>query len=224
VDNKVFWTEFLNPGRVFVGILDADYQAFTITEEISQNDPYPARIVADKRFVYWTSESVFGQTDGTVSRVDHTKATPVKESLSADPLVVPRALALALDGDGLATDLYFATLEKPEGTDGKVWHVSAASSDTPGAPELFADMLYAPNGLAVDDKNVYIANRANGTISYKPRDAALSEAPKVLASGQKNPGHILVHKESGTLIWVNEGVSAADTKEGAIVKLDISGL
>lgn len=216
--NKLFWTEFLDPGRVYKGVLADDGASFTgAPEEISVNNPYPVRVVADEKFVYWTNESTFDQKLGAVGRIDHTVQAAATEILTPDALAVPRALAMDVGENKLATALYFATL-----AEGKIWRIPNASAATPGAPEVFVEGLSAPNGIAVDAKNVYIANRGNGTILYKPKDAAASDPPKVIASGQKNPGHILV---SGTnLIWVNEGPSKTETQEGSIVKYDVSDL
>ena len=215
--NKVFWTEFLDPGRVYKGTLADDFASFTSVEEISTNNPYPVRIVADAKYVYWTNEGTFAEKNGTVARIDHSKATPVSENLTPSPLAVTRALVLDIGEGDLATDVYFTTL-----AEGKVWRIPNASAETPGAPEVFAEGLSAPNGIAVDAKNVYIASRGNGTIVYKPKDAPSTEAPKVIATGQKNPGHIIVSGNS--ILWVNEGPSGSATTEGSIVKFDTTGL
>jgi hypothetical protein len=215
--NNLFWTEFLDPGRVYKGTLAPDLGSFTDVQEISLNNPYPVRIVADGQFIYWTNESTFMDKLGAVARIDHTEAMPTTQVLTTDALNVPRALAIDIGENNLATDLYFATL-----ADGKVWRIPNASAATPGAAEVFAEGLSAPNGIAVDGKNVYIANRGNGTILYKPKTAGASDPAKVIAAGQKNPGHILV---AGTnLIWVNEGPSKTDQQEGSIVKFDVSKL
>lgn len=214
---KVFWTEFLELGNVYAGTLDGASAAFTAVDTLASNLSYPVRIVADAKYVYWTNEGTFQDKNGSVSRLDHTAAGATPENLTPDPLAAPRALTLDLGADGLAKDLYFATI-----ADGKVWRVPAAAAATPGAPEIFAEGLFAPNGLAVDDQNVYIANRGDGTILYKPKTASILQAPTVIATGQKNPGQILV--KDGLLLWVNEGPSASDTKEGSIVKFDISTL
>jgi hypothetical protein len=215
VGNKVFWTEFTDPGRIFAGTLNAGFTSLVKVDELAQNNSYPYRIVADGTYAYWTNEGTFGKSDGSVARVKHSTPGDPKLVLTPTPVATPRAIAL--DVGMAASDLYFATL-----ADGKVWRIPAASTDKPGDPEEFATGLSSPNGIAVDAKYVYVSNRGDGTILYKPKSAAKDEAPKVLVTGQKNPGTILVH--NGTLVWVNEGPSASDTKEGSIVRFDVSQL
>ncbi|MEZ4294334.1 MAG: hypothetical protein R3B70_05110 [Polyangiaceae bacterium] len=215
--NKVFWTEFLEQGNVTVGLLNGAFSAFTSTTTLATGMAYPVRIAADSKFVFWTNEGTFQDKNGTVTRLDHTKPGATPEVLAPAPLSAPRALAIDFAADGTAKDLYFATI-----ADGKVWRITNVSAATPGQPEIFADGLFAPNGIAVDEKNVYIANRGDGTIAVKAKDAGLPVEPTVIATGQKNPGQILV--KDGFLLWVNEGPSASDTKEGSIVKYDVSQL
>lgn len=213
---KVFWTEFLESGNVYAGTLNANSTAFTSVDTLATGLSYPVRAVADSKYLFWTNEGTLKDKNGSVSRLDHTATGAVPLNLTPDPLQAPRALALDLAPDGTAKDLYFATIG-----DGTIWRVPDVSSDTPGAPEVFAEGLFAPNGIAIDDKNVYISVRGDGTIQYKPKGSG-GGAPVVIASGQKNPGQILV--SGGLLVWVNEGPSASDLKEGSIVKYDISQL
>lgn len=215
--NKVFWTEFLELGTVTVGTLNNNFTALNNVTTLATNLAYPVRVVADTKFVYWTNEGTFQDKNGSVSRFDHTDLAGAPINLTPTPLAAPRAIALDLDDAGAAKDLYFATI-----ADGTIWRVTGASTATPGAPEVFADGLFAPNGIAVDATNVYIANRGDGTILYKPKSAPAGDPPTVIATGQKNPGQILV--QDGLLLWVNEGPSASDAKEGSIVKFDISTL
>lgn len=215
--NKVFWTDFLKLGTIKAGTLNSGSTAFTSVDTLAIDLAYPVRVIADTKFVYWTNEGTFKDSDGSVSRLDHTTAGATPVNLTPTPLAAPRAVTLDLDTNGTAKDLYFATI-----ADGKVWRVPDVSAATPGEPQIFADNLFAPNGIAVDTHNVYIANRGDGTILYKPKTAGLLEKPTVIATGQKNPGQILV--KDGVLLWVNEGPSDTDAKEGSIVKYDISQL
>jgi hypothetical protein len=215
--NKLFWTEFLATGNVYAGTLNSNFTAFTSVETLATNQAYPVRMVADSKYVYWTDESTFLEKLGSVFRLDHTTPGAAPEALTPSTLITPRAIALDVDGSGNAKDLYFATL-----AEGKIWRIPNAAAATPGEPEIFADGLLAPNGIAVDEKNVYVASRGDGTIAYKPKDAGLLEEPVVIAKNQKNPGQVLV--KDGLLLWVNEGPSGVDTKEGSIVKYDISAL
>lgn len=214
--NKVFWTEFLEAGNVYAGTLSNDLSLFTAVEPLATGLSYPVRIVADSKFVFWTNEGTFQDKNGTVSRLEHSPSGTTPVNLTPAPLAAPRALALDLDEAGNAVDLYFATI-----ADGTVWRIPNAGADTPGEPEVFADGLSAPNGIAVDGKNVYIANRGDGSIVYKPKGAAAGSTIEI-ANNQKNPGQILV--KDGLLLWVNEGPSASDASEGSIVKYDISQL
>lgn len=215
--NKVFWTEYLAAGNVYQGTLNATSSALSSVVTIAAGQAYPVRMTADTKYVYWTNESTYKDQQGSVYRFDHTTPGATPESLTPAPLVTPRALTADLDASGNAKDLYFATL-----ADGKVWRISDVSSASPGAPEVFADGLLAPNGIAVDANNVYIANRGEGTIVYKPKTAPAGDAPLVIAEKQKNPGQIIIH--NGLLLWVNEGPSEVSTKEGSIVKYDVSSL
>lgn len=218
---KLFWTEFADPGRVFSGTLNASFTGFDAAGvvELANNNPYPARMVADNTYVYWTNEGTFDQTNGSVARIQHAVAGPTKLTFQVDgnvPLAAPRAIGLDPVAAGGRT-LYFATI-----ADGTVWKITKADAATPDAATMFAQGLSAPNGIAIDDKNVFIANRGDGTIVYKPKSAAPGDKPITLATGQKNPGTLVVH--GSFLLWVNEGPSASSSKEGSIVKLDISAL
>lgn len=216
--SKLFWTEFSDPGRIFYGTMNATFTAFEAggAQVLASDNAYPARIAADSTYVYWTNEGTFDKNDGSVARIQHANGGAAKLVLT-DMKSAPRAIALDVTADGTAKDLYFATI-----ADGTVWRISDASATPPGEIKPVATGLSAPNGIAIDGKNIYIANRGDGTIVYKAKDAPESDAPQVLADGQKNPGTILV--KNGTLLWVNEGPSASAAKEGSIIKLDISKL
>ncbi|MBK8254306.1 MAG: hypothetical protein IPK82_16765 [Polyangiaceae bacterium] len=212
---KLFWTEFLEQGNVHMGVLNAASSAFASTTVLATGLSYPVRIVADTKYAYWTNEGTFKDKNGSVFRMDHTAPGSQPENLTPTQLAAPRAIALDYNTDGSAKDLYFATI-----ADGNVWRITNVSSATPGEPELFAEGLFAPNGIAVDETNVYITNRGDGTVAVKAKSAGLLESPVVVAKAQKNPGQVLMHQ--GSLLWVNEGPSASDTKEGSIVKYDIT--
>ena len=217
---KLFWTEFADLGRVFTGTLNATYDGLDVdgVQELAKDNPYPARMVADATYVYWTNEGSFDLSNGSVSRIQHAVQGPTKLNFQVDgnvPLAAPRAIGIDNGADG--STVYFATIG-----DGKVWKITKADSATPDAATVFAEGLSAPNGIAIDGKNVYIANRGDGSIVYKAKTAAPGDATTTIATGQKNPGTILVH--NGILLWVNEGPSASAAKEGSIVKLDISKL
>lgn len=217
---KLFWTEFAEPGRIFTATMNASYTAFDQkgVQELVQGNSYPARMVADKSYVYWTNEGAFDKTNGSVMRVQHAVQGPTPLTFAVDgnvPLAAPRAIAIDTSGNG--TTIYFATI-----ADDKVWRITNADAASPDPARVFADGLSAPNGIALDANRVFIANRGDGTVVYKEKTAAAGDPVKPVASGQKNPGTMLVHKNF--LVWVNEGPSASEAKEGSIVKLDITNL
>ena len=159
---------------MLAGTLNANFTAFTDVTELATGNPYPVRLVADKTFVYWTNEGTFDQTNGSVTRIQHANPGRARSRSRSIRWRAPRALVLDLDAGGLAKDLYFATI-----ADGTVWRIPNASSASPGAPEKFVTGLLAPNGIAVDGKNVYVANRGNGTIVYKsPRTRPRPTTPR----------------------------------------------
>lgn len=218
---RVFWTEFADPGRIFNAKMNADFTAFDEAvgvEELSAGNAYPARLVADNSYLYWTNEGSFDQTNGSVARLQHAVQGPTKLTFQVDgnvPLAAPRAIAVDTTGNG--TTVYFATI-----ADGKVWRITNADAASPDPARIFAEGLSAPNGIAIDGTRVYIANRGDGTIVFKDKSATAADPVTSIAAGQKNPGTMLVR--NNVLLWVNEGPSASDAKEGSIVKFDLSKL
>ncbi|MFO0590762.1 MAG: hypothetical protein U0441_24675 [Polyangiaceae bacterium] len=215
---KLFWTEFADPGRIFTATMAADGLTFDVNgvQELAQDNAYPARMVADNTYVYWTNEGTFDLNNGSVARIQHAVQGPTKLAFAVDggaPLAAPRAIAL----DAEENALYFATIG-----DGKVWRITNANTATPDPARVFADGLSAPNGIVIYGGNVFIANRGDGTIVYKAKTAAATDPVTPLAANQRNPGALLA--KNNFLVWVNEGPSASAAKEGSIVKLDISKL
>jgi hypothetical protein len=226
--DKLFWTEFAAGGKVYAGTLKNDFSDFTadpvaFTVDVPNN--YPARIVADNSYVYFTNEGAYEKKNGSVVRIQHANGAPTPLFLAdppADPMAegdwaAPRALAIDIGPDKLAKDLYFATLG-----DGNVWRVPDAGSATPGKPVVFASGLKQANGLAIDGKNVYITDFGSGSVVYKAKDAATDVPVTVIATNQRNPGAIVV--DGDTLLWVNQGNSDPLIVEGSVIKLDKSTL
>lgn len=218
---RLFWTEFAEPGRIFTGTINDKFDGFdevTGVQELVGDNAYPARIVADKSYVYWINEGSYGKNNGSVARLQHAVQGPTKLTFQVDgnvPLATPRTIAV--DTSGASTTVYFATIE-----DGKVWRITNADAASPDPARIFIEGLAAPNGIAIDANRVYVADRASGTIVYKDKAAAAADPVTKIAGGQKNPGTMLIH--SNILLWVNQGPSASDAKEGSIVKFDLSKL
>jgi len=213
--DKLFWTEFSAAGRVLAGTLSADASTITDVQELSTDSAYPARLVTDATYVYWTNEGTFDDKNGSIMRFPHANAGGTQFLMTVDPLAAPRAIAISPDTD----ELYFVTI-----ADGKVWRIPNASQTPPGEPEEFMSGGAGsyPNGIAVDGKYVYVTFRGNGTVVYKAKDAEASVEPTSLAKGQKSPGSVRLSGDK--LIWVNEGFANSDAQDGAIISFDKSGL
>lgn len=200
--DQLFWTDF-ESSSIFSAPLSGVGPGPIATGN------YPYRIVADGRYVYWTNEGTAGMTppDGSVARYDAINPGPAALQTLATAEDTPRAIALELDGTGLATAVYWANFA----AHGQLVRLDLATSTT---VVLVSDLAY-PNGIAVDDATVYWSNRGDGTIQSLPRGANPGDPPATLATGQAAPGAMLV--DDGAIYWINAGPSTVS--QGAIVKL-----
>lgn len=203
--SKLFWGDF-QTGTI---------QSATLTggskTTLAQGN-YPYRLAADDTYVYWTNEgtSTSNPPDGSIERVNHKVAGSTKE-LVADMQVTPRSIALEVGLGNQTTAVWWATFT----TTGTIVRAAVLGGGTLGAPEVIATGLDYPNGLAVDDKNVYWTNRGAGSVMSLPLSAKSGDAPKVLATGQRAPGAIVATADA--IFWVAEGGSTDPS--GAIVRL-----
>jgi hypothetical protein len=113
----------------------------------------PVRLIVDDRYVYFTTEA-----DGAVRRVP--KAGGAVELLARGQR---RQEHLALDG----THLYWAT-RTPSGEHA----LMRAGLDRAAGPEEVYLGLRSPAGLAVDDRYVFVADRATGEVLRVRKDDA----------------------------------------------------
>jgi sugar lactone lactonase YvrE len=203
--NKIFFTEFKTGGiyRIPLGGGAA--------LKLAQGN-YPFRIVADPTHVYWTNEGTAGQTpaNGSVARYDYAQGGVVGVETIGGEQETPRAIALALDGGGAATAVYWANFSEQ----GSIMRVDLGGA-TPSAPVTVASGLAYPNGITVDADKVYWTNRGDGTVMALAKTAPAGEKPTVLASFQNAPGTIVT--DDAAIYWVNEG--ASDAPNGAVVRL-----
>jgi hypothetical protein len=201
---ELFWADFQGGG-----ISEAPL-AGGASKQIAQGN-YPYRVVADDTFVYWTNEGTAGMmpADGSVSRFNHAAGGGAVEAV-APMQDTPRALARDADAGGVTQAIYWATF----GPKGALMRAKISASGVAPA-EVLAPMQNYPNGIAVDDVNVYWTNRGDGTVLSLPKTANAGDAPVTVASGQLAPGAIAA--DADFVYWVNEGSSSVPS--GAIIKL-----
>jgi hypothetical protein len=127
-----------------------------------------------------------------------------------------------------ATTLFWAS---DETTNGKLLSVplappalgSGVDGGDGGAPRAITEVAtgqLSPNGVAIDDKNVYwttsgAPNASNGTVVMAPLAGG---APITLATGRRSPVALAV--DATTVYWVDAGFGVSD---GAVLKVPISG-
>ncbi|MFT3776535.1 MAG: hypothetical protein QM820_65170 [Minicystis sp.] len=202
--NKLFWSDFQAGG-----IFSASLTGTGKTQLTTGN--YPYRVAADDTYVYWTNEGTAGSTppDGSVARISHKSPGTVETFAPAQQ--TPRALALEAGAGGATKAVWWVNFAAA----GTVMRAVVQGSGALGTPEVMAQNLGYPNGIAVDAANVYWTNRGDGTVLSLPLTAKAGDAPKTLASGQKAPGAIVA--DSAAIYWVSEGGSSDPS--GAVVRL-----
>ena len=196
---SIFWTTAT--GRVWRASKSA-----TEGTLIAQSQKDPVRIAVDDTGVYWTNRE-----DGTVRKAVN------GGSLSASQLAwaQKRPVALALS----ETHVYWlnqGSIEKGY-EDGAIMRVArtGTSVETGDEPEVIAASKGLPYALAVDDEHVYWTTLLDGTVrraTIKPGGSAT-----ILALGQNNPVGIAIDQEM--VYWANAGTSAAEYKDGAIMRV-----
>jgi hypothetical protein len=204
---KIFWVDF-KPGG---GIYGYSLTGTPDTSPLAYGN-YPYRIVADAKYIYWTEEgsAASSPADGAVTRIDYTTAGAQPEAVATQQ-TTPRSIALEIDKSGVTTAVWWATFQ----AQGEIYRAAVATDGKLGAPELIADGLNYPNGIAADTTYVYWTNRGSGTVQSLPLGAKKGDAPKTLAEAQLAPGAIVV--DTDAVYWVSEGGST--TPSGAVVRL-----
>lgn len=203
--NKLFWSDFQS------GEIRSIALSGSGNTPLAQGN-YPYRVAADDTYVYWTNEGTAASNppDGSIERVNHKVGGSTKE-IVASGQITPRSIALQIGLGGATTAVWWATFT----TQGTISRATVLGNGTVGTPEVIATGLDYPNGLAVDDKNVYWTNRGAGNVMSLPLTAKAGDAPKILATAQRAPGAIVADKDA--IFWVAEGGSADPS--GAIVRL-----
>ena len=146
-------------------------------------------IAVNAQGVYWTelNDDVVsvGLTGGTVTR-----------------LYSPGGIGIA----ALGSNVFFASVYLAFADTGSVMSVPK----TGGTPQTLAANQNLPNGIAVDDTNIYWTDYSGGTVMKMAKTPVDGGAPVTLASGQDGPLGIAV--DATSVYWTNEG-------GGSVVKI-----
>jgi sugar lactone lactonase YvrE len=205
--NKVYSVDTKVSGQDLILAAGATPTALVMT-----SGPAPRAIAAAADVTCWTYEDKLMSPTGTVACA---MTVSKQEFVVSFEQSTPRAILLTTDASGNATSVVWANFDLASNNGGVFQIPLKAGVPTAQLPSTVARPDY-PGGLAMDPdgKTFYWSSRSRGVVSR----CTLSDCAgtKVdIATGQKNPGAIVV--DSTSVYWVNEGTGAS--ADGAIVKL-----
>ncbi|AKV01402.1 hypothetical protein AKJ09_08065 [Labilithrix luteola] len=185
---KVYWTEFLNRGKVKA--VPVDGNAVTVAEELSPALLYPSGVAFAAGSVF-VAESDGNQSDGTIKKLTAGPgAAPILGPLTGPSFPVSdgthifwwekgnsdRIVGASIDGTGMKTLVSVAT-SPTLATDGtSLYYVNASGtvSKAPvaggiGTPTPLYTFSYHCEALAVDATSVYWADYDHGIVYKAPK-------------------------------------------------------
>lgn len=184
----LFWAE-LGAGAIRRATEKQDKTWVADPAPVMQGLIHPANVAASDKLACWTDEGMLMMANGLVGCADVGSEPPLITS-TLPFLETPRAIAVGGDY------VYWATFTPS----GQVVRARWAGGGFE-APEVIAEALSFPNGVAADAEAVYWTTWGDGKVWRKP--LTKGGAAKEIASAQDRPSAIAAY--DGSVYWITEG-------------------